>query len=143
MTDFNITVVGSDLNGKAIAKAELGIYSLSVFDDAWLEKIHDYFDMHEQQLKVKPGIRQLCQFTVENIIDNHPSDLLDVVSCRNLLIYLKSELQDKLIRRFYERLQPGGLLFLGQSESIGLIGNTLFSPLDHYHRIYRCKKSTI
>jgi len=54
---------------------------------------------------------------------------------------MKSELQDKLIKKFYDFLIPGGLLFLGQSETIGLTGTTLFLPLDHYHRVYRRKKN--
>ncbi len=138
--DFNINIIGSDLNEQAIAIANQGSYGRSSLDEARLKNINEYFDVSGEELRVKPAVRKLCQFHNENIIDHHPSELMDAVSCRNLLIYLNSELQDKLIRTFYDLLQPGGLLFLGQSETIGLIGNTLFTPLDHYHRVYRSKK---
>jgi chemotaxis methyl-accepting protein methylase len=64
-------------------------------------------------------------------------DNLDVISCRNLLIYMKSNLQDQLFKKFHQALLPNGLLFIGQSENIGLTGTTLFTPIDHYHRLYR------
>ncbi|MNC89787.1 Chemotaxis protein methyltransferase Cher2 [compost metagenome] len=64
---------------------------------------------------------------------------LDMVSCRNLLIYMKGNLQDQLVRKFHQALLPGGLLFIGQSETIRPLGSTLFTTLDHYHRLYRRK----
>jgi chemotaxis protein methyltransferase CheR/two-component system CheB/CheR fusion protein len=60
-----------------------------------------------------------------------------LVSCRNLLIYMKSHLQDKLIKSFHQALRSQGLLFIGQSESLSFVGNSLFVPIDHYHRLFR------
>ena len=139
--DCDVHIIGSDLNAQAIAVAEQGRYPLAALRDLSPEVLDRYFDCNEQDCSVKPSIRQLCHFQCEDIVNRHLLEKVDAISCRNLLIYMKGELQDKLIRKFYDSLQPGGLLFLGQSETIGLIGNTLFLPLDHYHRIYRRKKN--
>jgi hypothetical protein len=62
---------------------------------------------------------------------------LDLISCRNLLIYLKTPLQDRLLRIFHEALHPGSLLFMGQSESLSFVGNSLFATVDYLHRLFR------
>lgn len=136
----DVHIIGSDLNVQAIDVAGKGCYPQAALRDITPDILDRYFDRHGQDFKVKPLIRQACHFHVEDVVG---SQLLavDAVSCRNFLIYMKSELQDRLIRKFYDCLNPGGLLFLGQSETIGLIGNTLFVPLDHYHRVYRRKKT--
>jgi chemotaxis methyl-accepting protein methylase len=139
--DYHIRVIGSDLNAEAIAVADKGRYPLAALRDLAPGILERYFDCDERYFYVKPCIRQLCHFYVEDVVSSHLSEKVDAISCRNLLIYMKSELQDKLIKKFYDFLIPGGLLFLGQSETIGLIGNTLFVPLDHYHRVYRRKKN--
>ena len=139
--DYSISVIGSDLNEHAIATANQGRYSktaMSSLDPSILER---YFDVNGQYLNVKPFVRQACHFHLEDVVSSEFSEKMDAISCRNLLIYMKSELQDKLIKKFHDFLAPGGLLFLGQSETIGLIGNTLFLPLDNFHRVYRRKKN--
>jgi chemotaxis methyl-accepting protein methylase len=140
-SDYAISIVGSDLNGQAIALAKQGRYLQAAFRDTELNILEDYFDRNGPDFTVKPHIRQVCHFHLEDVLGCQLLEKVDAISCRNLLIYMKSELQDKLIRNFHDFLNPGGLLFLGQSETIGLIGNTLFSPLDHYHRVYRRKKN--
>jgi chemotaxis methyl-accepting protein methylase len=138
--DYSISVIGSDLNEQAIAVAAQGCYPEPALRDMAPDILERYFDRDGQYFRVKPFIRQACQFHVEDVVSNNLLEKVDAISCRNLLIYMKSELQDKLIKKFYDCLIPGGILFLGQSETIGLIGNTLFLPLDHYHRVYRRKK---
>ena len=138
--DYSITIIGSDLNEQAIAIASQGRYPQTALHDMAPDLLERYFDRDGQYFKVKPFIRQACRFQLEDVVSNHLLEKVDAISCRNLLIYMKSELQDKLIKKFYDFLNPEGILFLGQSESIGLIGNTLFLPLDHYHRVYRRKK---
>lgn len=139
-TSYPISIIGSDLNGQALAIAEQGRYLAAAFRDIAPDTLEHYFDRDEQAFTVKPHIRQVCHFHLEDVVGCQLLEKVDAISCRNLLIYMKSELQDQLIRNFYDFLNPGGLLFLGQSETIGLIGNTLFSPLDHFHRVYRRKK---
>ena len=139
--DCDVHIIGSDLNPQAIAIANQGRYPLAALRDITPDILERYFDRDEQYFHVKPGIRQVCHFYVEDVVSSYLSEKVDAISCRNLLIYMKSELQDKLIKKFYDFLIPGGLLFLGQSETIGLTGTTLFLPLDHYHRVYRRKKN--
>lgn len=140
-TGINTHIIGSDLNDSAIAIANKGIYSPAALDDIDTEIARLYFDHAGQQLTVKPTLRRLCEFRVEDVMRARPTEKMDVISCRNLLIYLNSEWQNRLIKQFYDSLQPNGLLFLGQSETIDLIGNSLFLPLDHYHRVYRRKNN--
>ncbi|MCE3252468.1 MAG: histidine kinase [Cellvibrio sp.] len=138
-SDFTISIRGSDLNGQAIAVAEQGRYLQAAFRDTEQDILDRYFDRNGPDFSVKPRIRQVCHFHHEDVVGCHLPEKVDAISCRNLLIYMKSELQDKLIGNFHDFLNPGGLLFLGQAETIGLIGATLFSPLDHFHRVYRRK----
>lgn len=140
--DFSITIIGSDLNEQALAVAERGCYPATAFRDLSPDAIGHYLEQNGVEFSVKPHLRQICHFRIEDVARCQLLEKVDVISCRNLLIYMKSELQDKLIRNFHHFLNTGGLLFLGQSETIGLIGNTLFSPLDQYHRVYRRKNSS-
>ncbi|WP_323814846.1 CheR family methyltransferase [Cellvibrio sp. NN19] len=141
ITEFNVQIIGSDLSDTAIATAKAGIYSQISLREAAPEIILRYIEKQDSQYQVKPQIRALCEFRIEDVFQHQSVQNLDMVSCRNLLIYLKSQLQDKLIKQFYELLAPQGLVFIGQSETIGLLGSTLFMPLDHFHRIYARKKS--
>lgn len=138
--DFSIAIIGSDLNEQALAVAERGSYPATAFRDLSPDALGHHFEQNGVEFLVKPHLRQTCHFHVEDVARCQLLEKVDVISCRNLLIYMKGQLQDKLIRKFHDGLHPGGLLFLGQSETIGLIGNTLFSPLDQYHRVYRRKK---
>ena len=141
--DYPISVIGSDLNEHAIAIANQGRYSKSAMSSLDPGILARYFDANGQYLNVKPFVRQACHFHLEDVVSSEFPEKIDAISCRNLLIYMKSELQDTLIKRFHDFLIPEGLLFLGQSETIGLIGNTLFLPLDNFHRVYRRKKNKI
>jgi chemotaxis protein methyltransferase CheR/two-component system CheB/CheR fusion protein len=96
-----------------------------------------YFEPRGEYFAIKPEIRACVNFEQRNIFSGSSPDRLDLVSCRNLLIYLKSHLQDQLIRKFHQALCPQGLLFIGPSESLSLVGSTLFTPIDHYHRLFR------
>lgn len=141
ISDFDINIIGSDLNEDAIATARTGMYNQTTLREAAPEIILRHIDQQESGYSVKPHIHALCRFQIEDVLQHQPADFMDMVSCRNLLIYLKSQLQDKLLKTFYEVLTPQGLMFIGQSETIGVLGSSLFMPLDHFHRIYSCKKN--
>ncbi len=79
----------------------------------------------------------MCRFQHQDVLTGPIPDRLDLISCRNLLIYLQSGLQGELLRRFRNSLRPGGLLFLAPSETTGTVGATLFTPVDKQHRLYR------
>jgi chemotaxis protein methyltransferase CheR/two-component system CheB/CheR fusion protein len=136
---FRIRIIGSDLNPEALAIADTGIYRQTAFKETEPEILARYFETRGQHYQVTEPIRAACEFIRQDVVSANAPENLDIVSCRNLLIYMKSDLQDQLFKKFHQALLPQGLLFIGQSENIGVLGNTLFLPLDHYHRLYRRK----
>lgn len=134
-----VSITGTDLNPEALLKARDGVYGPAAFkemDDALRQR---YFVSHASGLAVCPALREWVRFEQRDVLGGAPENDLGLVSCRNLLIYMKSPLQDRLIQCFHQALRPRGLLFIGQSESLSFAGNALFSPIDHYHRLY-CKR---
>ena len=133
-----VQIIGTDLNPEALEMARAGIYRQTAFkemDDGLRER---YFINKGQHFEIGPDIRGMVSFEQRDVLTGPPAgDKLDLVSCRNLLIYMKSNLQDQLIKSFHQALRPQGLLFIGQSESLSFIGNSLFTAIDHYHRLFR------
>lgn len=136
---FDIEITGSDLNPDALAIAESGSYRMTAFKETAPDILGRYFDHKGQHYYVKEPIRGKCRFIKEDVVTAEPPANVDMVSCRNLLIYMKSSLQDDLFRKFHRAMRPQGLLLIGQSENIGAQGNTLFTAVDHFHRLYRRK----
>jgi len=132
-----IEITASDLNPEALAMAREGVYRLTAFKEMDAGLRERYFLKKGQHFEIKPEIRACVRFEQHDVLGCTPPLELDLVSCRNLLIYMKSPLQDQLIKRFHQSLRSQGLLFIGQSESLSFIGNSLFSPIDHYHRLFR------
>ena len=132
-----IEVIGSDLNNKALDVAQRGYYLEKSFKEFQApDMIAKHFIREGKEYRVADHIRAICKFHAEDVIAADPPDRLDLVSCRNLLIYMKLELQEKLIDKFFRALQTDGLLFLGMSENIGLSGAAKFNSIDSSHRIY-------
>jgi chemotaxis protein methyltransferase CheR/two-component system CheB/CheR fusion protein len=140
-TNFNISILGSDLNPEALASAKDGVYRQTAFKETDPEILKSYFEYKGQHYHVSQPIRAVCKFIKQDVASAKAPENLNVISCRNLLIYMKNNLQDQLFKKFHQALLPNGLLFIGQSENIGLLGNTLFTPIDHYHRLYRRRGS--
>ncbi len=138
--DHPVRIVGTDLNPEALDLARAGVYRLTActeMDPAVRER---HLESRGQHVAVRPWLREMVTFEERDVLTGPPAILdgpLDLVSCRNLLIYLKSPLQDRLIAIFHRALAPEGLLFIGNAESIGVAGNALFAPGDHYHRLFR------
>ncbi|MCX7173051.1 MAG: hypothetical protein NT159_03770 [Proteobacteria bacterium] len=132
-----LQITGTDLNLDALATARDGIYRQTALRDVDDDLRQRYFIPRGQHFEVIEILRRNVQFERRDVLGGAPSGELDLVSCRNLLIYLKSELQDQLIKSFHQALRPQGLLFVGQAESLSFLGNTLFAPVDHYHRLFR------
>jgi len=138
-TNDRVSILGSDLSPEALAFAREGIYPQSAFKETDPKILKRYFEHTGQRYSVVQRIRAVCDFVKQDVTSAKAPDDLDVISCRNLLIYMKSDLQEHLFKKFHQALLPKGLLFIGQSENIGLLGNSLFTPIDHYHRLYRRK----
>jgi two-component system CheB/CheR fusion protein len=137
---FKIQVFATDIDGKAIQIARSGTFSENACAGIDPERLKRYFvkDKDNSNYVIQKEIRDIIIFSVHNVIKDPPFSKLDLISCRNLLIYFGSELQKRVIPIFHYALKPGGYLFLGSSESIGDFIN-LFSIVDTNSKIYISK----
>ena len=138
---YKLQVFASDVDNRAIAIARTALYPASIAADITPERLARFFTLEPDgnAYRVHKGIRDLLVFSEHDVIKDPPFSKLDLVSCRNLLIYMGSELQKKLISLFHYALAPGGSLFLGTSETVGEFGD-LFSVLDRKLKLYRRKE---
>ncbi|NJD34219.1 MAG: chemotaxis protein [Betaproteobacteria bacterium] len=138
-----VRIVGTDLNPEAIALARAGVYRQTAFSEMDEALRLRHFTPKGQHFAISEALRGMVRFEQRDVLTGAP-DLaggrLDLISCRNLLIYMKSHLQDRLVTSFHAALAPQGLLFIGQSESLGLACNALFAAVDHYHRLFRRRR---
>ncbi|MFY9722742.1 MAG: chemotaxis protein CheB [Azonexus sp.] len=132
----DVHIFATDLDPDAIARARQGLYSPSIAGDVSAERLTRFFREDGGKYRVSQDIRQMVVFAPHNVTTDSPFTRLDILTCRNLLIYLGPDLQKKLVPLFHYSLKPGGILFLGSAESIGGFGE-LFTPFDAKTRIYR------
>jgi len=137
---FKMQVFATDIDSQSIAIARAGQYPASIAPDLSSERLAFFFTALAgvSEYKINKGIRDVMVFSVHNLIKDPPFSKLDLISCRNLLIYLNSDLQKKLIPLLYSALNPGGYLFLGPSESIAGFDD-LFIAVDREAKLYRRK----
>jgi two-component system CheB/CheR fusion protein len=139
--NFRIQVFATDIDSRAIAVARAGIYPASIADNITPERLARFFSLEPGggAYRVHKGIRDMLVFSEQDVIKDPPFSKLDLISCRNLLIYLGANLQRKLIATFHYALNPGGRLFLGTSETVGEYGD-LFSTTDRKAKLYQRKE---
>lgn len=137
---FDVQIFATDIDAKAIETARSGIYPGSISSDISYERLKKFFARRESSYSIKKDIRDICVFAVQDVVKDPPFTKLDLLCCRNLLIYMESELQKKLLPIFHYALNPEGLLFLGTSESIGRFTD-LFSTVDRKWKIYQRQES--
>ncbi len=133
---FDVQIFGTDIDGDAINTARTGLYPLSISGDVNPERLKRFFIREDGCFRVKKSIREMLVFAPQNLIKDPPFTKLDLLSCRNLLIYLGPELQKKLLPMFHYSLKQDGLLFLGSSESIGQAA-AIFGLKDKKWKIFR------
>src|SRR5579859_2524236 len=137
---FPLSLFASDLDHEALEYARAGIYSQRSLAGLSQERLERFFTPVPAGYQVSKAIRERCVFARHNITQDPPFSRLDLVSCRNVLIYLGQPLQQKILSLFHYGLQPDGVLLLGTSETIG--GAThLFTPLDARRKLYAKKMS--
>lgn len=136
---IGIQIFATDLDTKAISIARSGLYPANIGLDLSEEHLGRYFISEGDQYRVVKRLREVCVFAVQNLIADPPFSNLDLISCRNLMIYLDSSVQKKLITLFHFALNPDGSLLLGSSESINR-NNELFQPISKSLRIFSKKK---
>ncbi len=139
---YKLQIFATDIDSRAIATARTGIYPASIAADISPERLARFFtlDADGSAYRVHKGIRDLLVFSEQDVIKDPPFSKLDLISCRNLLIYLGPDLQKKLISLFHYALQPGGMLFLGTSETVSEYGD-LFAVLDRKAKLF-CRKES-
>ena len=135
-SDIKLQVFASDIDAQAIAVAREGLYSLSIKDEVPAERLARYFVQEEGGYRVTPALRGSVVFTTQDVLTDPPFSRMDMVSCRNLLIYLKPEAQAKVIGLFHFALRENGVLLLGMAETPGNVSER-FSVLHKAERIYR------
>jgi two-component system CheB/CheR fusion protein len=135
-----IQVFATDIDNQAIATARAGLYPASIAADVSPERLARYFSAEGDgsAYRIHKTIRDMLIFSEQDVIKDPPFSRLDLISCRNLLIYMGSDLQKKLIPLFCYALNPGGFLVLGTSETVGDFGN-LFTVQDRKMKIYQRK----
>ena len=134
-----LQVFATDLNDANLEKARHGLYAKSITQDVSPERLRRFFTEEEGGYRVIKPLRELVVFARQNLISDPPFSRMDLISCRNLMIYLEPSLQKKVFPTFHYALKPEGFLFLGSSESIGTFTD-LFAPMDKKQKIY-AKKS--
>jgi len=138
---FTAQVFATDIDARAVATARAGRYPASVGDDLSPERLTRFFtaDASGDMYRIHKSIRDMLVFSEQDVVKDPPFSRIDLVSCRNLLIYLGGDLQKRLIPLFHYALNPGGFLCLGTSETVGEFCD-LFAPLGHKAKLYQRKE---
>lgn len=135
---YKVQIFCTDVDRKAVVTARAGVYPASISADISPERLARFFSAESDQktYRINKAIRDMLIFSEQDVTRDPPFSKIDLISCRNLLIYMSGALQKKIISLFYYSLKPGGFLFLGTSESLGEYGN-LFTTLHRKLKIYQ------
>ncbi len=133
-----IQIFGTDISDAAIERARAGIYAENVVADVPKERMRRFFTRVDRGYQISSSIREMCIFARQNLAKDPPFSRLDLISCRNVLIYLGALLQKKILSLFHYALKPGAFLLLGSSETVGTQTDE-FSIVDKKHRLFTRK----
>jgi len=133
---FTVQVFATDIDPASIRSARTGLYPHSIEQVVSEDRLQRFFQRIDAGYQIRSVIRESVVFALHNTFSDPPFTRLELVCCRNMMIYLKPDLQQQILSVFHYALQPGGLLFLGTSESLGEEG-AHFTALDRHWRIYR------
>ncbi len=136
--NIKLQIFASDIDEKAIAIARLGVYPETIVTDVGKDRLHSYFHVEGQSYRIKKEIRDQIVFAEHNLMKDPPFSKLDMISCRNLLIYLNIEAQKKVFSIFHYALINEGVLFLGSSESLGEYADA-FEVIDRKNKFFKRK----
>ena len=140
--EYKVQIYSTDIDEDSIAAARSGIYPANIGIDVSPERLRRFFSKEEAGFRIKKEIREMVIFATQNVIKDPPFTRLDLLSCRNLLIYLEPELQSRLFPAFHYALKPGGVLFLSSSESIGSFTD-LFGPINKKWKLFQARESLV
>ncbi|WP_338665172.1 CheR family methyltransferase [Pararoseomonas sp. SCSIO 73927] len=131
-----VQIFATDIDARALTVARTGRYPQAIEKDVPPERLARWFVKEGGTYAIHKDLREMCIFSAHNVIKDAPFSRTDLISCRNLLIYLNGDLQERVIPLFHFSLRPGGYLFLGPSENVTRHAK-LFQPVDRRHRIFR------
>lgn len=132
----HVQIFATDLDARALGLARAGRYADTIAEHVRSDRLERWFVREGDTFCVSKELRELCIFSPHNVIKDAPFSRIDILSCRNLLIYLNQDLQNRVIPIFHFSLRSGGLLFLGNSENITR-HQKLFTPVDRKNRVFR------
>lgn len=135
-SDQPIQIFGTDLSEPAIAQARSGRYPTTIAANVSPERLRRFFVLEADGYRINKTVRDLCVFARQDLVRDPPFSQMDLISCRNLLIYLQSGLQKRVFELLHYALKPNGVLLLGTAESVGA-GSQLFEPLDKKVALFR------
>src|SRR5213595_273947 len=139
---MRVQIFGTDLSESVIEHARLGIYSSAIEKDVSPVRLKRFFVKRDSTYQIHRSVRDICTFARQNICADPPFSRLDLISCRNVLIYLSPDLHKRCIPQFHYALNPGGYLILGPAESVGLY-DELFKLVDKKNKIYTKEAATV
>ncbi|AUB61109.1 chemotaxis protein CheR [Methanobacterium subterraneum] len=139
--NIDVQIFGTDIDIDALTTARSGTYPITIAEDVSPELLNKYFVKKDNVFTIRTDIREMVVFAPHDVLIDPPFTKLDVLSCRNLLIYLNGEAQQKVISNFNYALNKDGILFLGPSESVGEFVDA-FNVVDKKWKIFKCVKST-
>ncbi len=139
---YTLQMFATDLDRDAIDKARQGLYPANIAADVSPERLRRFFIQEDNGYRIGKEIREMVTFATQNVIMDPPFTKLDILVCRNLLIYLEPALQKKLLPLFHYSLNHGGILFLGSAETISTFSD-LFTPLHAKSRLFRRRESVL
>ena len=131
-------VFASDIDERAITNARGGSFPAAIITDVTPSRLRQYFSKEDSRYRIRKTLRDHILFASHNLLRDPPFSRLDLISCRNLLIYLNRDVQVRVLQTFHFALKPGGYLFLGSSESAESVAD-YFIPVDKKNRIYRAR----
>lgn len=140
---FEVKIFATDINELNLDIARQGIYTDAAVENLSPELLKTYFEQEGNKYRIKKWLRDMCMFAKHDLVKDPSFLRMNLVSCRNLLIYLNNSLQDQLVNNFHYALNPGGYLFLGKSESIGSAGDRLFEFVDKSNKLYKRKSGAV
>lgn len=139
--DVKVQIFATDIDGEAVDFARNGLYPDSIGADLTSERLRTFFKKSDSTYQVVKPLREMIVFAQHNIIKDPPFSRLDLLVCRNLLIYLNPDLQKRILPLFAQSLKPNGFLFLGTSETVGGFTD-LFLPVDKKWKIFQRRESS-
>jgi two-component system CheB/CheR fusion protein len=131
----SLQIFATDLNERALETARAGRYPASIDQDVSAERLQRFFIKLEGHYQISKAVREMCVFARHDLVKDPPFSRMDLISCRNVLIYMEPRLQERVFATFHYALNPEGFLVLGTSESVGA-SSAFLAPLDEKHRIY-------